>query len=79
MGLYTEQEVEKTELQKRIAEGLQDKAKRARELTDGPDLVEDTAYLKGTKKTTSLAWVWVLIVIAAVAVTIYSAIKYSAR
>lgn len=79
MGLYTEQEVEKTELQKRIAEGLQDKAKRARELTDGPDLVEDTAYLKGTKKTTSLAWVWILIVIAIVAVTIYSAIKYSAR
>ena len=79
MGLYTEQEVEKTELQKRIAVGLQDKAKRARELTDGPDLVEDTAYLKGTKKTTSLAWVWILIVIAIVAVTIYSAIKYSAR
>jgi len=79
MALYTKQEVERTELQKRVAEGLQDKAKKARELSDGPDLVEDSAYIKGTKKTTSLAWVWILIVIAAVIVAIYSAIKYSSR
>lgn len=79
MGLYTKQEVERTELQKRVAEELQDKAKRAKKLANEPDLVEDSAYVHGTKSTTGLAWLWVLIVIAAVAVTIYSAVKYSAR
>lgn len=79
MGLYTKQEVERTELQKRVAEELQDKAKRSKQLADEPDLVEDAAYLKGTKKTTSLAWVWTLILIAIVALIVYSAIKYSNR
>jgi len=79
MGLYTKQEVERTELQKRVAEELQDKAKRARRLADEPDLVEDSAYMHGMKKTTSLAWLWVVIVVAAVALIVYSAVKYSAR
>ena len=79
MGLYTKQEVERTELQKRVAEELQDKAKRAKRLADEPDLVEDSAYMHGMKKTTSLAWLWVLIVVAAVALIVYSAVKYSAR
>lgn len=79
MGLYTKQEVERTELQKRVAEELQDEAKRARRLADEPDLVEDSAYMHGMKKTTSLAWLWVVIVVAAVALIVYSAVKYSAR
>lgn len=71
MGLYIKQEVERTELQKRVAQGLDDKAKKARELSEGPDLVEDSAYIKGTEKTTSFAWIWILIIVIVVGVTIW--------
>jgi hypothetical protein len=30
-----------------------------------PDGVDDSAYIENTKQTTSLAWVWILIVAAA--------------
>lgn len=63
MGLYTKQEVENTELQKRIAESLNDKAKKAREVKENADLVDDSVYIEGTKKTTSLAWVWITLLI----------------
>lgn len=63
MGLYTKQEIEKTELQKRIAESLNDKAKKAVDIKENADMVDDSVYIEGTKKTTSLAWIWILLLI----------------
>lgn len=63
MGLYVKQEVEKTELQKRIAESLEDKAKNAEKIKENADMVDDSAYIEGTKKTTSLALVWIILLI----------------
>jgi len=60
-----------SELQKRIAAELQDKAKKKAFETDRPDGVDDSAYIKDTKQTTSLAWAWVLIGIAIVALAIW--------
>lgn len=61
------QEDNRTELQKRIAAELTDKDKKRKARQDElPDGVEDSAYIEGTKKTTSLAWAWILIITIAV-------------
>lgn len=72
MGIIYNQENNRTELQKRLAQELSEKAKKkdldpTNELPDG---VDDSAYIEGTKKTTSLAWAWILIVVIAVAALI---------
>ncbi|HRF28427.1 MAG TPA: hypothetical protein PL051_02190 [Candidatus Saccharibacteria bacterium] len=63
MALFMNQESERTELQKRIAAELAEKAKKKADAPNGdrPDGVEDSAYLHNTQKTSSLAWVWILI------------------
>ena len=66
------QQNDRSELQKRIAAELQEKAKKkASDSPDRPDGVDDSAYLENTKRTTSLAWVWALIVVAFVAIIIW--------
>lgn len=73
MALFLQQDSDRSELQKRIAAELAEKAKKKSLDTanDLPDGVKDSAYLEKTKTTTSLAWVWILIVIAAVAIMIW--------
>ena len=72
MGLFIRQDDNRSELQQRIATELQEKAKRRAEEEDGSvDGVNDSAFLKGTKQTTSLAWVWVLIVVAVIGIIIW--------
>lgn len=76
MALFMNQENTRTELQKRIAADLAEKAKKKAAAERTPvDGVEDSAYLKGTKRTTSLAWVWVLILLAIVALLIWIAVR----
>ena len=36
-----------------------------------PDGVNDSAYIEGTKETSSLAWVWILIILAVVVASIW--------
>lgn len=79
MAIFIRQEDARSELQQRIAAELQDKAKKRLDLAEAPDLVEDSQYIKGTKRTTSLAWVWVLILIAFVAIAIWLMITGLAR
>lgn len=67
MGIIFNQQDNRSELQKKIAAELAEKAKKKHDAThDLPDGVEDSAYIEGTKHTTSLAWVWMLIVAAVV-------------
>lgn len=74
MALFVNQENTRTKLQQRVAAELAEKAKKkATHNGDLPDGVDDSAYLKNTKKTTSLAWAWVLIIFAAVVVVIWLA------
>lgn len=65
MALFIRQNENRSQLQERLAAELQDKA-RSRSQHEPPDGVTDSAYLKDTKKTTSLAWAWVIITILAV-------------
>lgn len=79
MGRYIEQTEARSELQQRIVADLRAKAaekvkqERGRAGEPGPavDGVEDSAYMKGTKVTTTLAPVWALIAIATVGVFVY--------
>jgi hypothetical protein len=73
MALFIGQQNERTELQKRIAAELAEKAKKKNLENDKelPDGVDDSAYMQNTKRTTSLAWVWILIFAAAIAVAIW--------
>ena len=77
MGRYIEQTESRSELQQRIAADLRARAAENAKLGDGdvpskrpnaPDGVDDAAYMKGTKATTTLAPVWLLLFIAAVGV-----------
>lgn len=73
MALFVNQENTRTKLQQQIAADLAEKAKK-KALdgdTDRPDGVEDAAYLKDTKQTTSLAWIWVLIGLIFVGVIVW--------
>ena len=71
MGLFIRQNDERSELQQRIAAELQQKAKQSSQLADRPDGVDDSQYIKGTKVTTSLAWVWVVIGVIFVGIIIW--------
>ena len=71
MALFIRQDDERSELQQRIAAELQQKAKDNSKLADRPDGVDDSQYIKGTKTTTSLAWVWVIITIIFVGIIIW--------
>ncbi len=73
MALFMNQQNERTELQKRIAAELAEKAKKKslEADSDRPDGVTDSAYLEKTKTTTSLAWVWILIAFATIGIIIW--------
>lgn len=79
MALHVNQNNQRSDLQKRIAAELADKAKKKSltESKDRPDGVTDSEYLRQTKSTTSLAWVWILIAIATVAILIWLVVAYS--
>lgn len=74
MALFVRQNENQTEFQKRIATELQDKARKQSEF-DQPDGVDDSRYIENSKKTTSLAWVWVLIVIGVIGAAIIIILK----
>jgi len=71
MGRYLEQTEGRSELQQRIAADLRAKAsakakeegKNSSSYYNAPDGVDDAAFMKGTKTTTTLAPAWVAIVI----------------
>jgi len=79
MALFVNQENTRSKLQERLAAELSEKAKKRAqdEAADLPDGVKDSNYLKDTKQTTSLAWVWALLGIIVIGVTIYFVIQSS--
>lgn len=76
MGLFVQRDEEQTELQRRVSASLNAKAAKRREIAQKEhDDVEDSAYMKDYKKTTGLAWVWLILAIIAVAVVAYFLIR----
>ena len=69
MALFIRQSEDRSQFQERLAAELQEKAKAKMLAESKPQDIEDSAYLKDTKKTTGLAWAWIVIgLIAAVIV-----------
>ncbi len=71
MSLYMKRTETRSQLQDKLAKDLQERAKQKAEEFDQPDGVTDSAYLKDTKGTTSLAWVWVLIIVAIIGIALW--------
>ena len=71
MALFIRQDEQKTEFQNQLAAELQARAIERAKLADRPDGVDDSQYINGTKKTTSLAWVWAIIIIVTVGIAIW--------
>lgn len=68
MGLFIRQEDNRSELQRRLAAELTEKAKKRAELEKQPmrDGVTDSTYIKDTKSTGKFAGLWILLILAAV-------------
>ncbi|MBC7868973.1 hypothetical protein H7X69_02225 [Candidatus Saccharibacteria bacterium] len=71
MALFIRQSDDRSKLQERLAAELQERAKQRDALSDRPDGVDDSQYMKGTKQTSSLAWVWILISIIVIVAFIW--------
>ncbi len=71
MALFIRQSEDRSKLQERLAAELQERARQRDVAKDYPDGVKDSAYMKGTKQTTTLAWVWVLITVVAVGIVVW--------
>lgn len=78
MGLYVKDDIEKSDLQQRIADSLRDKQKNTLDDDDRfkpkkpakqADL--DGAFLRGTKSTSPLTAVWIAILFATLGVSIW--------
>lgn len=78
MGVMVQGNEEQSKLQERISADLRGRSNRTSH-DDGDadvDLVEDSEYLRGTKKTGRFSWFWfILVVLAALALVIIFVLK----
>lgn len=64
MGIMMSKDMERnSELNERISADLRARAQSSRDDVDG---VEDSAYVKDTKKTSKFTWVWIVLIVLAV-------------
>ena len=77
MALFVRQDENRTELQKRLATELQDRARKKAEEAELPDGVTDSQFIKGTKETTGLLWLWLIVAALAIGVVIFIIVRTS--
>lgn len=64
MGIMMSKDTERnSELNERISADLRARAQSSRDDVDG---VEDSAYVKDTKKTGKFTWIWIVLIVLAV-------------
>jgi hypothetical protein len=72
MALFIRQDDERSELQKQIAAELQRKARdNSLKNSERPDGVKDSQYIKGMRKTTSQAWIWITMFVIFIGIIIW--------
>lgn len=79
MALFIQQNENRSKLQERLAAELQERAKQRAHESDRPDGVDDSQFLKETKATTSLAWVWVLLVLITIGGVVWLTVFNASR
>jgi hypothetical protein len=75
MALFIKQNDNRSQLQERLAAELQERARQNAAKNELPDGVTDSQYLKDTKTTTSLMWLWMLIALATIGLVIWLIVK----
>ncbi len=64
MGIMVSKDMNRdSELNQRISADLRSRAQSSRDDIDG---VEDSAYVKDTKKTGKFTWVWIVLIVLAI-------------
>jgi hypothetical protein len=80
MALFIRQDDERSELQKQVAAELQRKARdNSLKAADRPDGVDDSQYIKGTKSTSSSAWVWIVGLVIIIGIIIWLTVFTTTR
>ena len=71
MGLFIRQDDNRSELQRRLAAELTEKARKRAELENQPlpDGVDDSTFVQNTTGTSKHAWVWILLIVAVAVAT----------
>jgi len=70
VGILVEKDEDRSELGRRISADLRERAEKSSKRED-VDLVEDSEYLRNTRKTDHFSWFWfILTFLAAVALVI---------
>lgn len=80
MGLYVRRDEQRSKLQERIAADLRAKARAKADEDEKPpvmDGVEDSNYMQGTKNSSSLLGVWLVLLVVGVAVIIWLIVRSS--
>lgn len=71
MALFVQQNDNRSKYQQQIAAELQEKLRSQPQPGAQPDGVEDSAFVRDTKSTTSLAWMWLVIALAFVGALVW--------
>jgi len=71
MGLYVKQSDTRSQLQEKLAQELQDRAREKAKQADLPDGVDDSAYIQGTELSGKFGWVWIVVIAAIVVAAIW--------
>jgi len=68
MGVLVSKDTEvNSKLNDRISADLRARASQSELMSDDPDGVEDSDYVKDLKKTNSHAWIWIILILLAAA------------
>ena len=71
MGLYVKQSDTRSQLQEKLAQELQDRAREKAKQADLPDGVDDSAYIENTSLTSKFGWVWIVIIATVIIAAIW--------
>jgi len=77
MALYIKQQEQRSQLQEKLATELQERARQKAREDDLPDGITDSAFIKNSKQTTSLAWVWGIIALIVIGLIIWLVVATS--
>lgn len=65
MSIVTNKDEDKSRLSQRINADLRAKMAETSKISDDPDLIEDSEYIKDMKKTGKFGWIWIVLIVLA--------------
>ncbi|MDO4759915.1 MAG: hypothetical protein Q4A33_01280 [Candidatus Saccharibacteria bacterium] len=65
MSIVTNKDEDKSRLSQRINADLREKMAETSKISDDPDMIEDSEYVKDMKKTGRFGWIWIVLIVLA--------------